>query len=176
MSQESIYISDYTEKAIAVFGDSKPIKDHLSALGGKFNPSLRGDGDEKKAGWIFPKTKRSDVQALLDKAKKGELSSIEEKQSPIERISRKKIDSNDFTISKEMYLSLITRIEKLETELALTKKILFNDSKTKHPVQSPATVPKFANLKFESENEESESESEEEQKVPQRRLLNLSKK
>ena len=66
MSQDSVYIVDYTEKAIAVFGDTKVMKDHLASLGGKFNPSLRGNNDDKKPGWIFPNTKRSEVQSLLD--------------------------------------------------------------------------------------------------------------
>ena len=42
-------IVDYSEKAIAVFGDTKSVKDELKALGGRFNPNITHD-DEKKAG------------------------------------------------------------------------------------------------------------------------------
>lgn len=57
-------IVDYSEKAIAFFGDTKAIKDLLSAMGGKFNPRLTHNG-EKQAGWIFPKSKRGELDAVL---------------------------------------------------------------------------------------------------------------
>ena len=57
-------IVDYSERAIAVFGDTKPIKDALLALGGRFNARLTHDG-QKKAGWIFQKTKADEVRRLL---------------------------------------------------------------------------------------------------------------
>lgn len=57
-------IVDYSEKAIALFGDTKPIKDLLSAMGGKFNPRLTYK-KTKKAGWIFSKTKREELEGVL---------------------------------------------------------------------------------------------------------------
>lgn len=55
-----INIIDYSEKAIAVIGDTKPIKDKLKALGGSFNPRLNCG-----AGWIFPKRKLAEITAAL---------------------------------------------------------------------------------------------------------------
>lgn len=55
-----VAIIDYSAKAIAVVGDTKPIKDQLKELGGKFNFRLSCG-----AGWIFPKSKLSDIQSLL---------------------------------------------------------------------------------------------------------------
>jgi hypothetical protein len=55
---------DYSEKALAVFGDTKPIKNELKALGGRFNSKLTHDG-EKKAGWIFSKNKENELNNLL---------------------------------------------------------------------------------------------------------------
>lgn len=55
---------DYSEKAVALFGNTKPIKDALKAIGGRFNPFLTLEG-EKVAGWIFSKTKIADVQKLI---------------------------------------------------------------------------------------------------------------
>lgn len=55
-----IQIIDYSEKAIAVIGDTKPIKDKLKELGGKFNFRLSCG-----AGWIFPKTKLNIIQTAL---------------------------------------------------------------------------------------------------------------
>lgn len=61
---EGLEIVDYSEKAIAVFGDTKSIKEELKALGGKFNHALKNNG-EKRAGWIFPKKQADKVRALL---------------------------------------------------------------------------------------------------------------
>lgn len=57
-------IVDYSEKAIAIFGDTKPIKDALSAIGGRFNARLTHNG-EKKAGWIFQKSKEQQLRELV---------------------------------------------------------------------------------------------------------------
>lgn len=56
----SVQIIDYSEKAIAVIGDTRPIKDKLKDLGGKFNPRLSCG-----AGWIFSKTRLNALQAAL---------------------------------------------------------------------------------------------------------------
>ena len=61
-----IEIIDYSEKAIAVKGDTKPIKDELSALGGRFNFRLNAEDGSKFAGWVFPKTKLDEVKNLLN--------------------------------------------------------------------------------------------------------------
>lgn len=59
-SISGIEIIDYSEKAIAVIGETKPIKDQLKDLGGRFNFRLSCG-----AGWIFPKTKKEEVIQLL---------------------------------------------------------------------------------------------------------------
>lgn len=56
-----LQIIDYSEKAIAVVGDTKAIKDQLKLLGGKFNGKLSCG-----AGWIFPKKSLQKVQELID--------------------------------------------------------------------------------------------------------------
>lgn len=65
---EVLEIVDYSEKAIAVFGDTKAVKDQLKELGGRFNPSLNYNG-EKRAGWIFSKKQADKVRELLAPAK-----------------------------------------------------------------------------------------------------------
>lgn len=57
----SMQIIDYSEKAFAVIGETKTIKDDLKRLGGRFNPKLSCG-----AGWIFSKTKLDEVQKFLD--------------------------------------------------------------------------------------------------------------
>lgn len=61
-----INVIDYSEKAIAIIGDTKPVKDILKSLGGKFNFRLSCG-----PGWIFPKSK----QALIIEALKNEAAS-----------------------------------------------------------------------------------------------------
>lgn len=58
---EKYKIIDYSEKAIAVVGDTKAIKEELKALGGRFNPRLNCG-----AGWIFSKKKRQALEKLLN--------------------------------------------------------------------------------------------------------------
>lgn len=61
---KDLEIVDYSEKAIAVFGDTKAIKDQLKELGGRFNPSLNYNG-EKRSGWIFSKKQADKVKELV---------------------------------------------------------------------------------------------------------------
>lgn len=46
---------EYSAKAVAVFGETRAIKDELKAMGGRFNSRLTFNG-KKLAGWIFPKS------------------------------------------------------------------------------------------------------------------------
>lgn len=53
---EGIRIMPYTDRSLAVIGDTKPLKDRLKGLGGKFNSRLTVN-DEKVAGWVFSSNK-----------------------------------------------------------------------------------------------------------------------
>ena len=59
-----IILIDYSEKAIAVVGNTYEIREGLKNLGGKFNKFLTVEG-EKKAGWIFNKSQADKVSDLL---------------------------------------------------------------------------------------------------------------
>lgn len=49
-----IQLLNYSDRAFAVFGNTKPIKDQLKQMGGKFNAYLtHPETKEKTAGWIF---------------------------------------------------------------------------------------------------------------------------
>jgi hypothetical protein len=57
-------IVDYSEYSLALFGDSKPMKEQLKAIGAKYNPSLkRGDG--KEAGWVVSKKLRARLEEII---------------------------------------------------------------------------------------------------------------
>jgi hypothetical protein len=57
----NIQIVDYSEKSFAIIGDTKPIKDLLKVLGGRFNFKLSCG-----AGWIFPITKKNEVLTKIN--------------------------------------------------------------------------------------------------------------
>lgn len=51
---------EYSAKAVAVFGDTKSIKDELKAMGGRFNSRLTFNG-KRLAGWIFSKAQEQQL-------------------------------------------------------------------------------------------------------------------
>lgn len=57
---KGIQIIDYSEKAIAIVGDTRAIKDTLKTLGGRFNAHLTCG-----AGWIFSKSKEATLRNAL---------------------------------------------------------------------------------------------------------------
>jgi hypothetical protein len=59
-TKTTIEIIKYSEKSIAVIGDTKPIKDKLKELGGRFNAKLTCG-----AGWIFPIKKENELKNLI---------------------------------------------------------------------------------------------------------------
>lgn len=54
-SKNGCTLVEYSAKAVAVFGETRAIKDELKAMGGRFNSRLTFNG-KKLAGWIFPKS------------------------------------------------------------------------------------------------------------------------
>ena len=57
---DSLSYVDYSEKAFAVTGDTRPVADKLKDLGGRFNARLSCG-----PGWIFSKKKEAEVRAAL---------------------------------------------------------------------------------------------------------------
>lgn len=57
---KGVQIIDYSEKAIAIVGDTRAIKDTLKTLGGRFNAHLTCG-----AGWIFSKSKEATLRDAL---------------------------------------------------------------------------------------------------------------
>lgn len=159
----SISIVNYSEKAIAVFGNTKDIKDHLAALGGKFNPSLK-QNDERVPGWVFPTGKREEVKKIITAFSQGTLG---EPPKKVEKTTAVSSPAETFTISKEMFLALMSRIERLEAELEISKKTIEKLSPMAyvHPIEvngargDKKPSSKQPTLKF-SENEDLYDEDE----------------
>ena len=63
---EKFTVVDYSEKSVALFGDTKPIKEQLKKMGGRFNANLRPFADDTRVpGWIFPIKVKADLQKLI---------------------------------------------------------------------------------------------------------------
>ena len=58
---KGVQIIDYSEKAIAIVGETRAIKETLKTLGGRFNRHLSCG-----AGWIFSKTKEATLREALN--------------------------------------------------------------------------------------------------------------
>ena len=58
---KEVQIIDYSEKAIAIVGETKAIKETLKTLGGRFNSHLSCG-----AGWIFSKAKEATLRETLN--------------------------------------------------------------------------------------------------------------
>lgn len=56
----------YSDKSIAVFGETKPWATNLIALGGKFNANLKG-----RTGWIFSRKKEAELMKFIAQAQQG---------------------------------------------------------------------------------------------------------
>ena len=59
-------IMEYSAKCLALFGDTKPIKDRLKKLGGRYNPHLHPFGPESSVpGWVFPMKCRAELEKMV---------------------------------------------------------------------------------------------------------------
>lgn len=56
----TLVLKEYSPKSFVVRGDSRPYKEQLKTLGGKWNPRLK-DG----AGWIFGNTRLNSVKDFI---------------------------------------------------------------------------------------------------------------
>jgi hypothetical protein len=60
-----VNIVEYNDKSIAVFGDTKPIKEALKSLGGRFHTALSSHTDGGQSGWLLDRGKRPELEGLL---------------------------------------------------------------------------------------------------------------
>lgn len=104
-------IIDYTEKSIVIKGDdTKKFTTQLTELGGKFNRNLKKEDGSNFPGWVFPKSKRTALEELKTNISKGNV-------KPSETDTAKKTTH----VSYEMFLGLVSRVERLEAELDALK-------------------------------------------------------
>ncbi|KAJ3413749.1 Protein artemis [Chytridiales sp. JEL 0842] len=62
--KSDLRLVNYSEKTVAVFGNTKACKDQLKSMGGKFNMNLSQNG-LKVPGWIFPTSQKGDLEVWI---------------------------------------------------------------------------------------------------------------
>ena len=77
--ETAVRVIQYSPRALAVRGNTKPIKDRLSAMGARFNARLKEEGsDNRFAGWIFSKHRLNKIlQILTDAERDGLIGGVE---------------------------------------------------------------------------------------------------
>lgn len=149
---EGLEMVDYSEKAIAVFGDTKAIKEQLKELGGRFNPSLNYNG-EKRAGWIFSKKQADKVKELIKPTKIPSIVEVGQKEFAIKEGDLIAFKTNSFQDS-EVYrgsveykeqLGFVVFVDGVQYELRKAIDIRRLQDKTEH--QENETYP-FENISF----------------------------
>lgn len=108
----SIIVEMYSEKAIVVRNTLEHHGQALSALGGTFNERLKGG-----RGWIFPKHMLTQIRNIVEKLNSGQYGNEYEQNTSS---SSSVTDS----VSKTEFLSLLSRVERLEALISQQK----NDS------------------------------------------------
>lgn len=149
---EGLEMVDYSEKAIAVFGDTKAIKEQLKELGGRFNPSLNYNG-EKRAGWIFSKKQADKVKELIKPTKIPSIVEVGQKEVAIKEGDLIAFKTNSFQDS-EVYrgsveykeqLGFVVFVDGVQYELRKAIDIRRLQDKTEH--QENETYP-LENISF----------------------------
>jgi hypothetical protein len=112
-------VENYSDKAIAVFGTITPaIEQILTSLGGKFNPSLKGLEDSRRPGWIFPKSKKDQVEKALytGVVTTPVATSATSVNSGVSTLSLGGVTLKAFQTLEKLVHSLSSRVEVIETE------------------------------------------------------------
>lgn len=92
----SLILQDYSEKSVAIFGDTKTFINKMKDLGGRFNPNLTHNG-EKTAGWIFSNKKKQDLINFIKSVESGEYHNHENNEKNIiTDLKRIKDDMDNF--------------------------------------------------------------------------------
>lgn len=165
MSDQTVFIHDYTEKAIAVFGNTKSYIDEFTKIGGKFNQNLKYNGSASP-GWIFPRTKYQTVKKVVDDINNGSVKPKEYEKKEYTKKEEKKetkvVSSDDKTVvlKKEEFMFIMNSLSRLEKEVNELKNKVYGEDKSKITAYIKQAEKKQEAKKDESEDEEESDEDE----------------
>lgn len=101
-------IINYSEKALALVGDTQPIKEQLKALKGVYNPNLTVDGQRTK-GWIFSRKREAEIRLFLNKAD-SHTTAIVELPAPPKQVKAQEAKPAKQPDTDKLFLSLAKKI------------------------------------------------------------------
>jgi len=142
--EHKMVLVEYSEKAVAMVGDTKEHKEDLKAMGGKFNVKLVLEGKGVKSGttvgWIFPKTDQSKLtQYLKDGVCSTGVSTVQTKRLLTRKVDSKR-ESTDIVVTRAAFDSVLARIAVLEREICELKDVGKRHSNTKGRYTVPEEV------------------------------------
>lgn len=136
-------VTDYSDKSIVVYGETKPWANNLKSLNGRFNKNLR-DGP----GWIFSKKQEENVQYFVQKANDGEIEPTSREEFDNIRLNNKKSNNKksnknfDRKINKAQYVPLPGTSEKHKQELSFPNVFIAGDNVMYQMVMYTIELPK----------------------------------
>lgn len=134
-------IVDYSEKAFAVVGDTREIKDTLKQHGGRFNPSLTVGGS-KCAGWIFSKKNLDAVRLALIGFTVDDIEVNQEQPAGHPEQSEKENNSTSYADSENVLIFF----ESLGVLLDVLLELLTEHPKAEEKQTTPEDVAKVLEL------------------------------
>ena len=116
MADDSIKLVNYSDKSIALFGNTKKLKEKLKILGGRYNKNLKYPENGNKAnGWIFPIKKKELI--LNELSLNIQDKSIKNNENIKENVEKPK--KNVIVQNKELNILKTAMKDGLSKELAL---------------------------------------------------------
>ena len=104
----SLYIENYGDKLCIIKGNPYMYREKLKELGCKWNPDLKS--------WYFPKTNLDKIQSYIDS-----ISDNSDKGKSDKKYIKKDDNNIKDIITKKEFLSLLSRVERIEQILGLQK-------------------------------------------------------
>ena len=158
MSFTDLKIEEYTDRSVAVYGNTRKYKDDLKKLGGKYNSNLKNG-----PGWIFPKSSQGEIMKFIKNGEHLTPEQITEKHTHI--------SSTSPTISE--YGALLVAINKLSLRMDSMEKaiILLLDDDQKKQLEFLNKKISSNSVNIESNISINDSEEYDEDDKPQKRLM-----
>lgn len=166
---------DYTQAAIALFGNTKPYLGEIKNIGGIFNARLKHAGSTAP-GWIFPKTKLQVVKQLVNKINSGEISpqEVEEKKEYVKESKDKKEKTRESSdknvvLSREEFMYIMNTLNRLDQEVNELKRKINPEAKKEVKETRKVLVKQESSEEEEEEIDDDDEEEEEEEVKPQKK-------
>ena len=158
-----IQVTEYSDASVAMFGNTTEYKEHIKAMGGRFNARLRHPTTkEPTPGWIFPK--RS-TEMLNKYVQVGDTDGFDITKHCKEYGVRNNVGSSEqdkSIVSHIEFNNLVNRVNELEQIVQkLSEKLAINNQ----------TNSSESNSSESNSSESNSSESNSSESTPQLRLL-----